>query len=115
MNPRPRTDPLIPSEPLLAIIPTSEGKKGRAWCNRWGEVEVRPYGRKLFAAGLAERLGIGPHQGALWVAKIVRGEPVPLWLADEVCSFAGIPFAYVYAGVPLPDLEEEEEQLSSAS
>lgn len=106
---RPR-DPRIPSEPLLTVIPRA-GDKGQAWCNRWGDDEVRPYGRKLFAAGLAKHLGVSEHQGEWWVAKIGRGDPVPLWLADEVCAFAGVPFGFVYVGVPIPEVAD----LASAS
>lgn len=83
-------DPLVPSGPLLNVLPERSDARCCTGCDRG------VYARRAFVADLAARLGTTPRQAQRWVARIAGDEPVPVWLADEVCALLRLPFGYVY-------------------
>ena len=88
-----RTDPKVPAGPLRQFIPRYVPKDYRG--QRWHNGQA-PYGRAHLAREFGERMGVTDRQAERWMSLILRSDEVPLWLADEFCTFNGIPFAFVY-------------------
>ena len=89
-----RTDPKVPAAPLRAFIPRSS-PAGHPGESCYGPRQTL-YGRKHVAREFGARLGVTDRQAERWMSQILRSDEVPLWLADEFCTFNGIPFAFIY-------------------